>query len=42
MIPRHAHLTLNKLAKGFPVVALTGPLQAGRAPLAEAAFGGKI
>ena len=26
MYPRHAHATLVRLARGFPVLALTGPL----------------
>lgn len=42
MIPRQAHSTLNRLAKGFPVVALTGPRQAGKTTLAKVAFSGKI
>jgi len=42
MIPRQAHSTLNRLAKGFPVVALTGPRQAGKTTLAKVTFSGKI
>jgi hypothetical protein len=41
MIPRQALSTLKRLAKGFPVVALTGPRQAGKTTLAKAAFGDK-
>lgn len=41
MIPRHAHATLLRLARGFPVVALTGPRQSGKTTLARAAFPGK-
>jgi predicted AAA+ superfamily ATPase len=38
MIPRSAHSTLRRLADGFPVVAITGPRQAGKTTLARAAF----
>ena len=41
MIPRHAHATLMRLARGFPIVALTGPRQSGKTTLARAAFPGK-
>lgn len=41
MIPRTALATLHHLAKGFPVVALTGPRQAGKTTLAQQAFGDK-
>lgn len=41
MIPRQALATLHRLAKGFPVLALTGPRQAGKTTLARQAFGGK-
>ncbi|MGH8436336.1 MAG: ATP-binding protein [Pseudomonas sp.] len=41
MIPREALATLHRLAKGFPVVALTGPRQAGKTTLARLAFGDK-
>ena len=41
MIPRLAHPTLERLAKGFPVIALTGPRQSGKTTLARAAFAGK-
>jgi hypothetical protein len=35
MIPRIAAETLKRLAKGFPVVALTGPRQSGKTTLAK-------
>ncbi|MDP3517902.1 MAG: ATP-binding protein [Pseudohongiella sp.] len=38
MIPRNAADTLNRLAKGFPVIALTGPRQSGKTTLAKAMF----
>ena len=38
MIPRDAHATLARLARGFPVLALTGPRQSGKTTLARAAF----
>ena len=38
MIPRTALDTLMRLARGFPVVALTGPRQSGKTTLARAAF----
>ena len=38
MISRTAHDTLLRLAKGFPVLALTGPRQSGKTTLAKAAF----
>jgi uncharacterized protein len=38
MIPRTAQATLMRLAKGFPVLALTGPRQSGKTTLARAAF----
>ena len=38
MIPRTAASTLKRLAKGFPVVALTGPRQSGKTTLAKAVF----
>ena len=41
MIPRHAALTLQRLSKGFPVLAITGPRQSGKTTLARAMFGGK-
>jgi hypothetical protein len=39
VIPRLALSTLERLARGFPVVALTGPRQSGKTTLARAAFG---
>lgn len=41
MIKRTAHDTLLRLAKGFPVIAITGPRQAGKTTLAKSAFPGK-
>jgi len=41
MIARSAQTTLQRLAKGFPVVALTGPRQSGKTTLARATFTGK-
>ena len=41
MIPRHALEPLHRLARGFPIVALTGPRQSGKTTLARAAFAGK-
>mgnify|MGYP006166767471 CR=1 FL=1 len=38
MIPRTATSTLERLAKGFPVVALTGPRQSGKTTLAKSVF----
>lgn len=38
MIPRTATSTLEQLAKGFPVVALTGPRQSGKTTLAKSVF----
>ena len=38
MIPRSAAVSLQRLAKGFPVVALTGPRQSGKTTLAKAVF----
>lgn len=38
MIPRDAAKTLNRLAQGFPVVAITGPRQSGKTTLAKALF----
>lgn len=38
MIPRTAHNTLMRLAKGFPVLAITGPRQSGKTTLAKSAF----
>ena len=41
MIFRDAAKTLSRLAKGFPIVAITGPRQAGKTTLAKAVFGDK-
>ena len=41
MIPRDAAKTLSRLAKGFPIVAITGPRQAGKTTLAQAVFSDK-
>ncbi len=41
MLPRVASDTLLRLARGFPVVALTGPRQSGKTTLARASFPGK-
>jgi predicted AAA+ superfamily ATPase len=41
MIPRGAMSTLYRLAKGFPVIAITGPRQSGKTTLAKAAFASK-
>jgi len=38
MIPRHAKTALLRFAKGYPVVALTGPRQSGKTTLARAVF----
>lgn len=38
MIDRSARATLLRLARGFPVIALTGPRQSGKTTLAKAAF----
>ena len=41
MIPRSASTSLARLAKGFPILALTGPSQSGKITLAKAAFANK-
>lgn len=38
MIPRTASRTLAHLARGFPVIAITGPRQSGKSTLARAQF----
>lgn len=38
MIQRSAESTLYRLARGFPVICLTGPRQSGKTTLAKAAF----
>jgi predicted AAA+ superfamily ATPase len=41
MYPRQARVTLERLARGFPVLALTGPRQSGKTTLARACFSDK-
>lgn len=41
MIPRTAAQTLHRLAKGFPILAITGPRQSGKTTLAKFAFPNK-
>jgi hypothetical protein len=41
MIPRKASTTAQRLAKGFPVIAVTGPRQSGKTTLARALFADK-
>lgn len=41
MIPRTATTTLQRLSKGFPIIALTGPRQSGKTTLARAVFADK-
>lgn len=38
MYPRQARTTLERLARGFPILALTGPRQSGKTTLARATF----
>jgi uncharacterized protein len=38
MIPRIASKTFARLARGFPIIALTEPRQSGKTTLARAAF----
>lgn len=38
MFPRQADQTLQRLARGFPVVAITGPRQSGKTTLARGSF----
>ena len=41
MIPRQATATLQSLARGYPILALTGPRQAVKTTLAQSTFPGK-
>ena len=41
MIPRAATTTLERLAKGFPVVVISGPRQSGKTTLAKSVFSHK-
>lgn len=41
MIPRHAEATACRLAGFYPIVAITGPRQAGKTTLAKGVFPGK-
>ncbi len=41
MIPRQATTTLQRLARGFPIVAITGPRQSGKTTLAKHVFANK-
>ena len=41
MIPRAAASALQRLARGFPIVAITGPRQSGKTTLARAVFAHK-
>jgi len=38
MIPRQATSTLQSLAQGYPILAITGPRQAGKTTLAQSTF----
>ncbi len=38
MIPRQAAVTIQGLAKGYPILAITGPRQAGKTTLAQSCF----
>ena len=38
MYPCQARIALERLARGFPVLALTGPRQSGKTTLARASF----
>ncbi|MDP3083345.1 MAG: AAA family ATPase, partial [Rubrivivax sp.] len=38
MLPRRATTTLTQLARGFPVLAVTGPRQSGKTTLARSTF----
>jgi hypothetical protein len=41
LLPRDANAALRRLARSFPVVAVTGPRQSGKTTLVRAAFPGK-
>ncbi len=41
MIPRHASITLQSLARGYPILAVTGPRQSGKTTLAQNTFPSK-
>jgi hypothetical protein len=41
MIPRKASETLMRLAKGFPILVITGPRQSGKTTLAKSVFSNK-
>ena len=41
LIPRQALAAVHRLARGFPIVTLTGPRQSGKSTLARQAFPGK-
>ncbi len=41
MIKRQAETVLLDLAKGYPILAITGPRQAGKTTLAQSTFPGK-
>jgi hypothetical protein len=41
LLPRDASTALRRLARGFPVVAVTGPRQSGKTTLVRATFPGK-
>lgn len=41
MIPRIAATSLQRLSRGFPIIALTGPRQSGKTTLAKAVFADK-
>jgi uncharacterized protein len=38
LVPRQAVATLQRMARGFPILAVTGPRQSGKTTLARAAF----
>jgi len=42
LLPRDATAALRRLARGFPVVAVTGPRQSGKTTLVRATFPGKV